>query len=69
MQLADGDQLESKFRQMEGGDVDEELNKMKRSLPAASSSSSSSSSNGNSNAGRPVRCVNLSMSQPDHDCW
>ncbi|KAK9834100.1 hypothetical protein WJX84_001981 [Apatococcus fuscideae] len=55
LQLADGDQLESKFRQMEGGDVDEELNKMKRSLPAASSSSSSSSSNGNSNAGRPVR--------------
>ncbi|KAK9866247.1 hypothetical protein WJX84_005974 [Apatococcus fuscideae] len=59
LQLSDGDQLESKFRQMEGGDVDEELNRMKRGLPAASSSSSNSSSNSsgnsNSNAGRPVR--------------
>ena len=55
VQLSDGDQLESKFRQMEGGDVDEELNKMKRGLPAASSSSSSNSSSSNSNAGRPVR--------------
>ena len=56
VQLSDGDQLESKFRQMEGGDVDEELSKMKRGLPAASSSgSSNSSSSSNSNAGRPVR--------------
>lgn len=53
-QLAASDNLEDKFRKLEGNDVDDELANMKKGLKSGGSSSSSKPSN-SLPEGRPIR--------------
>ena len=67
MQLASSDELEGKFQQLEGDDVDDELAALKRGLPSRSSAPSSSSQQ-RQPEGRPIRSVCLSGHRGRVDC-
>lgn len=60
MQLGTSDNLESKFRALEGGDVEDELAMMKKGMLTGSRTSSPQQLP----EGRPIRCVCTSEQPP-----
>jgi hypothetical protein len=55
LQLSANDNLEEKFKRLEGNDVDDELSQMKKGLLKSGSSQTKSSSSNSLPEGRPIR--------------